>query len=486
MRRLFSFPARAALALSGALERRLVRAGQIPLSWRRWARLWCREQARRMNRDFHTDLYEADPDSLWRMRPGGALGALRANSLGLMGPEPRDTPPAVGRWLFLTSSGAVFGARPYPFSLGDALHVGGFEIEILNGGMHGATSAQGVVLAERLVPALRPTVVFISYLWNDHWRASVATDVDMMALVSDEGALFRRHTGMSLTAWAVRRLRWLAVRARLTPPRVPPQAYRDNHRRLAALIRAHGAVPVFLDLPGNQERSVHPGYLRLGFAASESEFREGHARQAAWLRGLARELGVIHIDLEPEFAAHANRDLLYHRDHLHWSSRGVNHAVRALLPRLAEHGVISAEMAERCLARWRPTSLCPDDMRAEIRVGPIPDSAASGGEVVIGVEIVNTGNTIWLARTEGAVGQVRLAAQLWAEGKEPDAPPAIDARVDLPRDVLPGDSVTLRHMLRMPETAGVYRLRVDLVSELVTFFHSHAGREPLEWGIWVR
>ncbi|MBN1476585.1 SGNH/GDSL hydrolase family protein [Candidatus Sumerlaeota bacterium] len=478
-RRLLAFPAWSALTLSAALERRLRRGGHCPLTWRRWARLWCREQARRMNRDFRTDLYQADPEMLWRMRPGASHRGMRVNRLGLLGDEPLESPPEGGRWLFLTSSGAAHGPRPYPHLLGDVLRAGGMDIEILNGGMHGATCEQGLALARRLLPTLRPTVVFISYLWNDHWRSSVATDEDMMALLRDDSA-FARGSDQSSSARMVRSLRRFAVRAHRTPPRVPGRRHAENHRALVALIREHGARPVFLDLPGNQARAVHPGYLRRGFASTVAEFQRGHARFAERVRELAKDLSVDHIDLEPDFAAHSDRDRLFERDHLHWSPRGVNHAVRSLVSRLAGAGVITPEAAERSLAQWRPTSLCPDDMRAELRVEPLPAQATAGSEIEITAHLENTGNTVWLARTEGALGQVRLAVQCWPEGGEPDAPPLIDAREDLPHDLAPGESVTVQHRLSLPWTPGPHRLRIDAVSELVTFFHSHAGTEPLE------
>jgi lysophospholipase L1-like esterase len=432
-----------------------------------------------MNRDFHSDLYQADPEMLWRMRPGASLGGMRVNRLGLLGDEPRERPPDGGRWLFLTSSGAVYGPRPYPHLLGDVLRAGGVDVEILNGGMHGATSAQGLVLARRLLPALRPTVVFISYLWNDHWRSSVAPDEDMMALLGDEAA-FARGSGQTWSARMVRSLRRFSVRAQRTPPRVPESRYIENHRALIALILQHGARPVLLDLPGNQAQAVHPGYLRRGFASSATEFRRGHARFTERLRRIAVDLDVPHIDLEPDFAARSDRDRLFDRDHVHWSPRGVNHGVRSLLPRLAGVGVISPEGVECSLARWRPTSLCPDDLRAEVRVEPLPAQATAGSEIEITAHLENTGNTVWLARTEGALGQTRLAVQAWPEGAEPDAPPLIDAREDLPHDVAPGESVTVRHTLSLPPAQGPHRLRIDAVSELVTFFHSHAGAEPLE------
>lgn len=432
-----------------------------------------------MNRDFRSDLYQADPEMLWRMRPGASLGGMRVNRLGLLGDEPRKNPLDGGRWLFLTSSGAVFGPRPFPHLLGDVLRAGGVDIEILNGGMHGATSTQGLALARRLLPALRPTVVFISYLWNDHWRSSVTTDEEMLVLLGEEAA-FARDSGQTRSARLVRSLRRFAVRARRTPPRVPEGLYVENHRVLIALIRAHGAKPVLLDLPGNQAKAVHPGYLRRGFASSAAEFRRGHARYAERLRGIADDVGVAHIDLEPDFAACFDRDRLFDCDHIHWCSRGVNHGVRSLLPRLAEIGVITPEAVERSLAQWRPTSLCPDDLRADVRVEPLPAQAIMGSEIEITVHLENTGNTLWLARTEGALGQVRLAIQCWPEGAESDTTPLIDAREDLPRDVAPGESVTVQHRLSLPQAQEPHHLRIDAVSELVTLFHSHAGTEPLE------
>ena len=91
---------------------------------------------------------------------------------------------------------------------------------------------------------------------------------------------------------------------------------------------------------------------------------------------------------------------------------------------------------------------------------------------------MNIGLTTWLAAREGnAAGRVRLGISLLDNrGRVKD----LDfGRIDLPRDIVPGEIVTLAGDVPSVETAGRWRIRFDLVAEGVCWF-SDVGTVPRE------
>ena len=59
-----------------------------------------------------------------------------------------------------------------------------------------------------------------------------------------------------------------------------------------------------------------------------------------------------------------------------------------------------------------------------------------------------------------------------AAGQFVQLPAEHDYRTSLPQEVPPGRQVSLRAKLRIPEAAGTYQLRWDMVHELITWFTS--------------
>lgn len=89
-------------------------------------------------------------------------------------------------------------------------------------------------------------------------------------------------------------------------------------------------------------------------------------------------------------------------------------------------------------------------------------------QVMATVSVTNTGTCKWLRGAVADIGTVNVGTQLF------DADGSI-LRVDLtrgnlPREALPGETLTVEVPLVVPEP-GHYRIGFDLVSELVTWFH---------------
>lgn len=92
-----------------------------------------------------------------------------------------------------------------------------------------------------------------------------------------------------------------------------------------------------------------------------------------------------------------------------------------------------------------------------------------GARVLVPVTVRNVGRRPWRKAEE-----IHLSYHLYESSKRPlvDGP-----RTDLPRDVLPGETVTLEAALRAPANEGEYLLMWDLVHEDTTWF-SGQGVKP--------
>ncbi|MDQ7030716.1 MAG: N-acetylmuramoyl-L-alanine amidase [Ardenticatenia bacterium] len=115
-------------------------------------------------------------------------------------------------------------------------------------------------------------------------------------------------------------------------------------------------------------------------------------------------------------------------------------------------------------------------LRAEWGDVEVPDRVEAGQRVSMTVTVQNTGRAVWRAGGEPLKGVVRLGYHwIAADGREVEG----RTRGVLPRDVAPGERVTLRGVeVVAPQTPGTYTLRLDMVSELVAWFRQ-VGSKPL-------
>ncbi len=135
--------------------------------------------------------------------------------------------------------------------------------------------------------------------------------------------------------------------------------------------------------------------------------------------------------------------------------------------------------------RPRRDSRKPGVLRASIDAGAAGSLAGPpGGEVRVPVRVSNTGDTLWLAAEDPVGGgYVCLGGHLHdADGRA--------LRVGfftqpLPRDVAPGEGVATEARFVLPDTAGSYGLRLDMVDVRVAWF-SQAGSPTTDLTLEVR
>lgn len=111
-----------------------------------------------------------------------------------------------------------------------------------------------------------------------------------------------------------------------------------------------------------------------------------------------------------------------------------------------------------------------DAFLAELSASDVPKSMSPGQTATISVQVKNAGTYLWASRNQESPRFTIRAADTWLL---PDARTLVnnlDGRTALPRDLWPGESVTVELLIKAPVKPGEYVLEIDLVQEDVAFF----------------
>jgi len=124
-----------------------------------------------------------DADRGWRHRPGARFNGRRINRWGFEGPDfPLAKPPGERRVLCMGDS-CTFGQSVGPQGTYAAAlqRLLGAKVRVINGGVNGYSSCQGLQWFRRIAPRIAPDVVTVFYGWNDHWLSRIAGPDKTMA-----------------------------------------------------------------------------------------------------------------------------------------------------------------------------------------------------------------------------------------------------------------------------------------------------------------
>jgi tRNA (mo5U34)-methyltransferase len=160
-----------------------------------------------------------------------------------------------------------------------------------------------------------------------------------------------------------------------------------------------------------------------------------------------------------------------------WFLPGVE-ALRALLRNVGfdEVEVFPATQDDRTILACRKREPYPDSrsiayLAASLAIEDGASRCTAGEVLTFRVRAKNAGLARWLREGEAETdrGAVHLVAHVFgAEGEEPLS--WYHAGAYLPRDVAPGESVTIEIAMRAPTVPGRYRLEFDMVSEHLAWF----------------
>lgn len=210
------------------------------------------------------------------------------------------------------------------------------EYEVINAGVAGYSSHQGLLRFHRTVDDFQPDLIFVSYGWNDAAPSVNGSDKEYRQPAAWIASIER----FLIKFPSVRAIKTLQVPSKEErpseldfPPRVSLEDYRANLQSFLELARASSVVPVFLTRPHIYERE--------------------RARRATNMRGrvpdyndtllqFASDTGAPMIDVRRHFGAEA-RDLSeLFIDDCHFSSDGSQDMAEFLLRRLTEMALLPA------------------------------------------------------------------------------------------------------------------------------------------------
>ena len=212
---------------------------------------------------------------IWRLRPGACVEhpvtkrKMHVNAEGFRGPAPPEEKPAGGLRVVFLGSSLFFGLglsdpETVPARLAEALRkeFPGRTVEVFNLAVPGYSSHQNRLLAEEVLPALRPDVVVLGAGFSDALLSNY-TDAEVTAAYPKPNRIFsfldRLLGGLRIYELLCNRYRYKDVRRMLTrtlfakdenvrvTARVPPRELRSDVEAILRTVKRGGARAILVD-----------------------------------------------------------------------------------------------------------------------------------------------------------------------------------------------------------------------------------------------
>jgi lysophospholipase L1-like esterase len=271
---------------------------------------------------FHDRNLVYDPDLIWRPLSGQFSPF---NPQGFRGLPVQMPKPAGKLRIFALGDSNTFGwdvdeGVNWPAQLNNMLSAGGAPIEVINAGVWGYTSYQGLARFKELL-AFEPDIILVSFGGNDAHQVRV-TDADYV----------RSHDRIDRMAHASRKLRvaqlaiagWdllgvAAAHSKGLVARVSLEEYRSNLKQMIALGQARGVTVVLLTRPF------------IGESNDPASWKTYAPQYNAATIAVGNEAHVPVIDV---FAAFHTREKLFD-DESHWGVEGHREGAQMIASALA-------------------------------------------------------------------------------------------------------------------------------------------------------
>ncbi len=273
-------------------------------------------------RELH-EIFEPDPMTLWRLRPGMSLGPgiEPLNSQGLRGPE-LDTQNPNGKIRIVALGDSVtFGAQvSYPAELAKCL---GDGYEVINAGVPGYSSLQGLRFYDSKIKELKPGIVVAMFGWNDHWLAMGFTDSEQAgnspSVDVEENPLIDLRL-YQIVLWAVLKVTGPGTMEGPLKYRVSLEEYQRNIIALADIVGKTGARTILVTAPsalamGEIPKNLYKKrFVKRDRGDSEAEaaarLKKLHGQYTDVVRMIGRAPGrAILVDMEKQWDLRGVDDL---------------------------------------------------------------------------------------------------------------------------------------------------------------------------------
>ena len=213
---------------------------------------------------------------------------------------------------------------------------------ILNLGVAGWSSYQGLRQLRRDVAPLRPRIALILYGWNDHWIGFGIEDKHVHRINSVAYGLLRRSRLAQLVSRAWTELERTGRSGPLR--RVSIEDFEANLEEMVEVARSAGIEPVLLTAPTSHRRGHEPVYLRRRWLEDLSELVPLHRRYAAAVRSAAAANGAMLCDLASRFdelATDERIDTWFGKDGIHPNAEGSRRIAEIVADCLIRGGLVA-------------------------------------------------------------------------------------------------------------------------------------------------
>lgn len=244
-------------------------------------------------------LFVRDPYLFWRLKPVPNDEFHAVNPQGFRGKEISFNKTKNTYRIFCIGDSCTFGIavkyyEAYPFFLENLLNRAsqGTKYEVINAGVPGYSSFQGLRHLERDILKYKPDLVIASFGWNDTMPAVFYTDKEQrtppkVILVTDS---FLRHFKVYLIiddvlTNLVSRIRFFHIKeaqAAKDVVRVPKEDFSDNLNKIYSLGRHNNFKVIFINQPSRCGRPHHYGDI---------------------MKEFSQQKGIPFLDIEDKFLA---------------------------------------------------------------------------------------------------------------------------------------------------------------------------------------
>lgn len=431
-----------------------------------------------MNQRSGNEIFQKDNELFWRLKKGGAVGIQKVNQDGFFGERlPQVPPQGVISIACMGDSCTALGLFPYPSRLGNDLKLalGPEKIFVLNAGVPGYSSLQGVRSFRSLIKKFQINIATFYFNWNDHWKAISKPDKEFshssQEIVSMQN-IFRKLRFYQFFLYLFKKEHIIHKLADSSNKRrVSVADFALNLQKMAKLAHKRGINPIFITAPIKKvnllyEKDELPtnkdNYLIHG--ADEEVIHRSYNKI---IRKIAKETKSNLLDLEKIFDVSKTKFLLMD-DGIHLAPAGAQLASDSIIKLLMEKAIINPKSLLFARTRRTFTSIRPNIMLAKIELHPNKLTAKANSLLPLTVTISNIGDTIWNINSLVDFGYVKLGVRLYNANHE--LLKRDYARFSLPQNCYPNEKLTLNCKLKIPKNKGKFIMEFDPVNEGIAWF----------------
>jgi lysophospholipase L1-like esterase len=320
------------------------------------------------------DVWTCDPILHFKVNPELRPNDQPLNREGFRSAEFTPKRPGVYRILSLGDS-CTFGyiaremigfvMQPYPLRLERIIQrrVGEGRVEVLNAGVPGYNSYQGILLLRTRLRDMEPDLITVRFGWNDHFltprgeragfyrepQTKLGLFVEDLLLRSQLYAFIRR-LGLELRALrepVKEQVRAAFRRQKEWAPTIPIQDYARNLRRIVEIGRSRGADVWLLTAPRNpapndEAKEILSRHNRIDF----DRLMRVHDEYNAVVRRVGAEMGTLVVDMDRAYRRYRGAPVFIPTDVPHPTQAGHNLEAETLYTALAKRGIISPTEGE--------------------------------------------------------------------------------------------------------------------------------------------